>query len=145
MAENDPNAPPGAVPPKPSEAAKVQPKKETVRISLPPKPAATIKLPTLPGGAPPPSAAGSAAAKGPPAPPKPPTSLPGAPAGPRPATAAPAFPQASRPAAAAGLASRPGVVPAAKPMSFLDGALAVVAAVIGLVAVYWVWNLLSMN
>ena len=38
----------GAVPPKPAEAAKVQPKKETVRISLPPKQTAapTIKLPT---------------------------------------------------------------------------------------------------
>src|SRR6266571_523783 len=107
MAENDPNPPPGAVPPKPSEAAKVQPKKETVRISLPPKPAATIKLPTLPGG--PPSTS------------------------------------ASRPAGAPGLAPRAGVAPAAKRMSALDGALAVVAAVVGLVAVYWVWNLLSMN
>jgi len=37
------------------------------------------------------------------------------------------------------------MVPAGKRMSFLDGALAVVAAVVGLVAVYWVWNLLSMN
>ena len=37
------------MPPKPAEAAKVQPKKETVRINLPPKPtsAPTIKLPTL--------------------------------------------------------------------------------------------------
>ncbi len=145
MAENDPNPPPGAVPPKPSEAAKVQPKKETVRISLPPKPAATIKLPTLPGGPPSASAAGSPAAKGPLAPPKPPTSLPGVPSGPRPATAAPASPQASRPAGVPGLAPRSGVVPAGKRMSFLDGALAVVAAVVGLVAVYWVWNLLSMN
>ena len=40
--------PQGAVPPRPAEAAKVQPKKETVRINLPPKPttAPTIKLPT---------------------------------------------------------------------------------------------------
>jgi hypothetical protein len=37
------------------------------------------------------------------------------------------------------------VAPAAKRMSALDGALAVVAALVGLVAVYWVWNLLSMN
>src|SRR5207245_8601263 len=142
MAENDPNPPPGAAPPKPSEAAKVQPKKETVRISLPPKPAATIKLPTLPGGPPASSAAasaGSPVAKGPLAPPKPPTSLPGVPSGPRPATAAPASPQASRPAGAPGLAPRAGVAPAAKRMSVLDGALAVVAAMVGLVAVYWVW------
>jgi hypothetical protein len=46
MAENIPT-PSGAVPPKPTEAAKVQPKKETVRINLPPKPTAapTIKIP----------------------------------------------------------------------------------------------------
>src|ERR1043166_9424927 len=48
----DPNSPvpPGGVPPKPPEAAQVQPKKETVRIALPPKPtsAPTIKLPSLP-------------------------------------------------------------------------------------------------
>ena len=49
MAENMPNIPSGAVPPK-KETGKVQPKKETVRINLPPKPTAapTIKLPTLP-------------------------------------------------------------------------------------------------
>ena len=47
MADNMPNPPSGAVPPKPTEAAKVQPKKETVRINLPPKPTAapTIKIP----------------------------------------------------------------------------------------------------
>jgi hypothetical protein len=41
-----PNQPTGGVPPKPSEASKIQPKKETVRISLPPKPAAkeTVRL-----------------------------------------------------------------------------------------------------
>lgn len=75
MAENTPNLPEGAVPPKPAEV-KVQPKKETVRISLPPKPTAspTIKLPTLPAAAPaaaapaavppPPPAAASAPASG---------------------------------------------------------------------------------
>lgn len=54
MAENIPSLPGGAVPPKPPEASKVQPKKETVRINLPPKPSAapTIKLPTLPPGGP---------------------------------------------------------------------------------------------
>ena len=53
MADNMPNIPSGAVPPK-KETGKVQPKKETVRINLPPKPSAapTIKLPTLPPGGP---------------------------------------------------------------------------------------------
>ncbi len=74
-----PNLPSGAVPPKPADAVKVQPKKETVRINLPPKPTAspTIKLPTLPTGAPPPqtvSAAAPTAAPGTgPKPPTPPT------------------------------------------------------------------------
>jgi hypothetical protein len=51
------------------ETGKVQPKKETVRINLPPKPSAapTIKLPTLPPGGPTgaPSAAPPPAAKAP--------------------------------------------------------------------------------
>ena len=67
MAENTPNVPsgpgavpppppkpvmpvgatPAAAPPKPGESGKIQPKKETVRINLPPKPTAapTIKIP----------------------------------------------------------------------------------------------------
>ena len=51
---NIPGAPTGAVPPVKKETGKVQPKKETVRINLPPKPstAPTIKLPTLPPGGP---------------------------------------------------------------------------------------------
>jgi translation initiation factor IF-2 len=59
MADNIPTPPGGAQPPKPAEASKVQPKKETVRINLPPKPtsAPTIKLPTLAPGAPTASAA----------------------------------------------------------------------------------------
>ncbi len=46
--------PTGAMPPPKKETGKVQPKKETVRINLPPKPTAapTIKLPTLPPGGP---------------------------------------------------------------------------------------------
>src|SRR5260370_39716089 len=70
MADNIPSLPGGAVPPKQSDS-KVLPKKETVRITLPPKPSAapTIKLPTLPPGGPsiaggqfaPPSAPASAA------------------------------------------------------------------------------------
>ena len=89
--------PGGAMPPKPAEAAKVQPKKETVRINLPPKPtsAPTIKLPTLaPGG--PSSSAGTAAPVAP--------------------TAAPAAPAARRrqpPAAAP--PSRAGATAAARP------------------------------
>ena len=50
-----PTPPPaGAVMPPKKETGKVQPKKETVRINLPPKPTAapTIKLPTLPPGGP---------------------------------------------------------------------------------------------
>src|SRR5947208_16197020 len=59
---NIPGAPHGAEPMKKS-TGKVQPKKETVRINLPPKPSAapTIKLPTLPPGGP----AGGPAAGGP--------------------------------------------------------------------------------
>ena len=54
MADLPPNIPTGAVPPPKKETGKVQPKKETVRINLPPKPSAapTIKLPTLPPGGP---------------------------------------------------------------------------------------------
>ncbi len=54
MAETPPNIPHGAVLPPKKETGKVQPKKETVRINLPPKPSAapTIKLPTLPPGGP---------------------------------------------------------------------------------------------
>src|SRR3954471_20204038 len=79
MADNTPNVPPGAgaVPPagatppppaaaKPGESGKIQPKKETVRINLPPKPTAapTIKIPAPSAmhAAPPPPAAPVAAA-----------------------------------------------------------------------------------
>jgi hypothetical protein len=128
MAENIPNLPSGALPPKP-ETSKIQPKKETVRINLPPKPSAapTIKLPTLPPGGP---------SVAPPAPlPPPPTS------GARAAAAAPATGQ--RPAA-----QRP-IAPAQRPVaaatvSGLDQGLAIAAAVVALVAVgvtvYFVWG-----
>jgi len=54
QASKEAKAPLGAVPPPKKETGKVQPKKETVRINLPPKPTAapTIKLPTLPPGGP---------------------------------------------------------------------------------------------
>jgi len=127
MAENIPNIPAGAMPPK-KETGKVQPKKETVRINLPPKPTAapTIKLPTLPPGGPtgassiPVAGAASAAA----AP---------APAAPRASSA----PVAQRPAAAPAPASRPAparAASAAPTVSGLDVGLAIAAMVTGIAA-----------
>jgi hypothetical protein len=84
------------VPPPKKETGKVQPKKETVRINLPPKPTAapTIKLPTLPPGGP--TGAPSAPAIGAPAPaPKPATVL--ASPAPKPATATAAAPAQQKP------------------------------------------------
>jgi hypothetical protein len=137
MAENVPTPPGGAMPPRPAEAAKVQPKKETVRINLPPKPtsAPTIKLPTLAPGAPPPptsaasapvhaaaAPAASAAPKAAPPPPAPPTS-----AAPATRVAAPAVAQK---AATAAPAPRPAYAPAG--LTGLDKGLAIAAAVIAL-------------
>ena len=116
---NIPGAPAGAVPPVKKETGKVQPKKETVRINLPPKPSAapTIKLPTLPPGGPTgaPSAVPlqSSAAKTPP---------------PSSAAAAPA--SQSRPAPVAQRA--PSDAPA---MGALDNILVIAATVAGLFAV----------
>jgi hypothetical protein len=124
---NIPGAPQGAEPMKKS-TGKVQPKKETVRINLPPKPSAapTIKLPTLPPGGPTgvPTMAPSSAAPA------------AAPAAPRAATAAPAAlrpgatsaPQQQRPVA-------PAAAPAAKAMSGLDRGLIIGATVAALIAV----------
>jgi hypothetical protein len=138
MAENIPNAPIGAVPPK-KETGKVQPKKETVRINLPPKPSAapTIKLPTLPPGGP---SGGPSAA-----PPAPALST---------ATAAPAHaPSAPRAGAAApSAAPRPAAAPAPRPVavvqsagpSGLDTVLAIVAALAGLVAIGTVVYLMTL-
>jgi hypothetical protein len=128
MAENIPNIPAGAVPPK-KETGKVQPKKETVRINLPPKPSAapTIKLPTLPPG-------GPTGAGGIPLPSSaPPPSSAAAPAAPPPRTAT-AAPVASRQAAPQQRAPAPVAVitPALSPM---DKGLALAAAVVGLIAV----------
>jgi len=121
------------VPPK-KETGKVQPKKETVRITLPPKPTAapTIKLPTLPPGGP----AGTGTPMAPPA------AAPAAPA--VPTAAAPAPVAAPRAAAAAPVAARPApaaapVRPAAAPavavVSGLDKGLAIGAMVAALIAV----------
>ncbi len=122
------------MPPKPAESSKVQPKKETVRINLPPKPtsAPTIKLPTLaPGSAPNLAVAGAAA-------PAAPVASRGAPAPLVPSAAAPA----SRVAAPAKPAVAPAPAPAPRPMappagrgvSGLDKGLAIGAAVAGLAA-----------
>ena len=127
MSENIPSLPGGAVPPKPAESAKVQPKKETVRINLPPKPSAapTIKLPTLPPGgpsAPPPGAAPA---------PAPATAAPRAAAAPAPATSTPS---AAKPAAPAPTrTAAPTVIRAG--VSGLDKGLAIAAAIAALAAV----------
>ena len=144
MAENNPIVPPAApVPPKPPEAAKVQPKKETVRIALPPKPSAspTIKLPSIPAGG---SAVGAAAPAAPVA-----TTAPAA-AGPAvmsvPARPVGAPPPPPKPPASAGVAmakpaaakegtKAPVVKKDKQAVSQLDVALAMVAAFVGLAAV----------
>jgi hypothetical protein len=114
-----PGAPGGAVPPPKKETGKVQPKKETVRISLPPKPSAapTIKLPTLPPGGPTGASATQAASA-------PTQAVPRATAAPATSSraAAPAAPQVPRAAAA------PTISP-------LDQILVIAAAVAGLFAV----------
>jgi hypothetical protein len=133
MAENIPNTPGGALPPRPAEASKVQPKKETVRINLPPKPtsAPTIKLPTLAPGAPAPmtsSAAPVAASAAPAAPraPTPPVPPPAGAAATR--VAAPAKPVPVVPA----VAPRPMVI--ASGLTGLDKGLAIAAAVLSMAA-----------
>jgi len=150
MADTPPNnplpgAPTGAEPLKKS-TGKVQPKKETVRINLPPKPTAapTIKLPTLPPGGPtgapsPVTAAAPAAAA--PAAPALKTALP---TGNQPKTgAAPVAPAAAaKPGPVASRAAAP-VVPSIKT---LDKVLIFSAAVASLVAVGGVvWVFLTLK
>ena len=126
---HNPGAPIGAEPLK-KTTGKVQPKKETVRINLPPKPSAapTIKLPTLPPGGPT-----------------------GAPSAARPASASPrlasAAPAAAPRAAAAPAAARPARPAAAAPtVGTLDTILAVAAMVTALAAIgTTVWMLLTLN
>src|SRR5438876_10312631 len=83
---------------KPAEAAKVQPKKETVRINLPPKPTAapTIKLPAPAPAAPAAAPVAAAPAPAPAHAPAPPTPAPRPAAAPT-ATARPAAPQRRAP------------------------------------------------
>jgi hypothetical protein len=130
-----PGTPSGAEPLKKS-TGKVQPKKETVRINLPPKPTAapTIKLPTLPPGGPtgapiPLPSSMSAAA---PAPAVRPVAAPAAPAAAARPAAAPATAAAPRPVA---VTPRPNGKPAAPSISALDSYLVYGAAVASLVAV----------
>src|SRR6185369_7669857 len=121
MAENIPNTPGGAVPPK-KETGKVQPKKETVRINLPPKPSAapTIKLPTLPPGGPTGAGGGLPAAPAPAA-----HATPAAPAIQRPGAA----PAAPRPTTAPQRQVAPAAV-TAQSLSPVDKILAIAAAII---------------
>ena len=132
MAEIPPNIPSvssGAVLPPKKETGKVQPKKETVRISLPSKPstAPTIKLPTLPPGGP----TGAPSAM--------PVPAHAQAASPR-ATAAPATPPRSAPAV------RQAAHAAAPTISPLDQILVIAAAVTGLFAIVTtVWMLLILS
>lgn len=130
MADNIPNTPAGAVPPK-KETGKVQPKKETVRITLPPKPSAapTIKLPTLPPGGP--GAAGGKPGAAP-APGKKPAATPAT--APR-AAAAPAAAAAPRAAGAGRAPARSAPRPAAAQFGQAENILSIAAAVVGLIAV----------
>ncbi|HEY1716682.1 MAG TPA: hypothetical protein VGH42_00115 [Verrucomicrobiae bacterium] len=125
-----PGAPMGGEPMKKS-TGKVQPKKETVRINLPPKPSAapTIKLPTLPPGGPTGASGGV------------------------PLQTAKASPTVAAPRAAAApvAPSRPVPAPRAAPVaaptvSTLDKILAIAACVTALAAVgTTVWMMMILN
>ena len=135
-----PPVPSGVVPPPKKETGKVQPKKETVRINLPPKPTAapTIKLPTLPPGGP--TGAPSAAPIAPPTASAPALKTAAAPTAAAPkAGAAPTAQQ--RPAT---VAARPApVIPSIKTV---DKVLIYAAAVAALAAVgIAVWALLALK
>jgi hypothetical protein len=136
----NPGAPTGAEPMKKS-TGRVQPKKETVRINLPPKPTAapTIKLPTLPPGGPT-GASGGAQMQPPPAGSTTLRSSAAPAAASRTAAAAPAAaPTTQRPAPA-----KPAAVASA--ISPIDKILAIAAAVVGLAAIgTTVWMMLMLN
>jgi hypothetical protein len=130
----------GAEPMKKS-TGKVQPKKETVRINLPPKPSAapTIKLPTLPPGGP------TGASTGVPLPSAAPKAPPSAAAPRAGAAAAPvAQTRSGAPAAAQPRAAAP--VAAAPTVGTLDKILAIAACVTALAAVgTTVWMMMLLN
>jgi hypothetical protein len=135
----NPGAPTGAEPMKKS-TGRVQPKKETVRINLPPKPTAapTIKLPTLPPGGP--TGASSGAPMQPP-----PVGAPAlrSSAAPAAATRTAAAAPAAAPAAQRPVGSRPVVV---SNISSLDKILAIAAAVVALAAIgTTVWMMMMLN
>ena len=153
MAENTPSTPGDALPPKPVEA-KVQPRKETVRISLPPKPTAspTIKLPSLPGA---PTAAATSAPTATPSvsvPPPAPSAAPSAP--PVKTAAAPAKVGAAVAKPTAGAPAKPGApAPAPKPVAppkppatvgVFDKVLAILALVSSLASVGTVIYLMTL-
>jgi hypothetical protein len=133
MAENLPNLPTGAVPPKPLEPAKVQPKKETVRINLPPKPTTTptIKLPTPPAAASPTPVAAPAAA------PAPSAGVTGAP----PAAAPAAVPVPVKAAPAAPRSAPAPMAPVSAGVNPVDTVLALIVLVVGLIVVVRVYLL----
>ncbi len=130
MAENIPNPLSGAVPTK-KTTGRVQPKKETVRINLPPKPTAapTIKMPTLPPGGPSGGSAPLSISSAAPAAPAPAAAL----AVPRAASAPVAQRQASQtqtqPRSSAPASPRAAV------LGPLDTGLAIAAGAVGLIAV----------
>ena len=128
--QNIPGAPTGAVPPVKKETGKVQPKKETVRINLPPKPSAapTIKLPTLPPCGP----TGAPSAAAPQAGGAPRTAAAPVAAAPRTATTAAAAPVAQPRTTPAVQRAGPAGAPT---IGALDQILIIAAAVAGLFAV----------
>ncbi|MGZ8937695.1 MAG: hypothetical protein ACXW32_00635 [Limisphaerales bacterium] len=157
MADNNPNLPSGAgsVPPtpptgatlpvaaKPSESGKIQPKKETVRINLPPKPTAapTIKIPApsaIHAAAP---AAGATVAPSAAAPAAPRAAVPAG----SPAAAPVSAAAAPRPIAPPTTAGRPAAAPrysaAGGGYDTVDKVLAITAAVVSLVALLRVLTL----
>jgi hypothetical protein len=140
-----PGAPSGAEPLKKS-TGKVQPKKETVRINLPPKPTAapTIKLPTLPPGgptgAPSPTPAPAAAA------PTPALKTAAAAAAPAKTAAAPATAAAPTAAQKPAPMTRPAAAPAAPAIKTIDKVLIFSAAITSLAAVGGVvWVFLTLQ
>ncbi len=138
----NPGAPVGAAPMKKS-TGRVQPKKETVRINLPPKPTAapTIKLPTLPPGGP--TGASSGTPMQPPSAGAPALRSSATPAAARFTAAAPAAPAAQqRPAAQRPAAATAGAVT----ISPLDKILAIAAAIVALAAIgTTVWMMMMLN
>ncbi|HSY74214.1 MAG TPA: hypothetical protein VK810_01980 [Dongiaceae bacterium] len=133
-----PFSPAGAEPMKKS-TGKVQPKKETVRINLPPKPSAapTIKLPTLPPGGPTGASGGVPlqSAK------TPPTA-----AAPRAAGVAGAAPVAQARSAAPAPQPRAAALVVVPTVSTFDKILAIAACIAALAAVgTTVWMMMILN